>query len=59
MQTNKACTVHYLLLFNPDDSYLIFANHFFVNRCNLDGTNLITLLIRESGGAAGIEYDLT
>ncbi|CAI8033001.1 Low-density lipoprotein receptor-related protein 6, partial [Geodia barretti] len=40
------------------DSYLIFANHFFINRCNLDGSSLVTLLIRQSGGAAGIEYDL-
>ena len=45
-------------VFFTDDSYLIFSNHFFINRCNLDGSNLITLVIRESGGAAGIEFDL-
>ena len=44
---------------STDDSYLLFANHYFINRCNLDGTNLITLVIRQSGGAAGMEFDLS
>ena len=51
-------TYPYTLCLHADDSYLLFANHFFILRCNLDGTNLITLLTRESGGAAGIEFDL-
>jgi len=41
-----------------DTSYLLFANHFFIFRVNLDGTNPLVLLTQFSGGAAGIEFDL-
>ena len=41
-----------------DTSYLLFANHFFILRVNLDGTNPLVLITQFSGGAAGIEFDL-
>ena len=38
--------------------YLLFTNHFFVNRANLDGSGLSVVVGVDSGGAIGIEFHL-
>lgn len=41
-----------------DSDYLLFANHFFINRVNLDGSGLSVVLGIDTGGAVGIEFHL-
>ena len=44
-------------LHGPSDSdYLLFANHFFIVRANLDGSELAIVLGVDTGGAVGIQF---
>ena len=36
--------------------YLLFANHFFINRANYDGSGLSVLLTLPTGGAVGVQF---
>lgn len=40
-----------------DVPYLLFANRQFIQRCNLDGSELKTLVNRTGGNAIALDYD--
>ena len=47
-----------IFVYFSGSEYLLFSNHFFVNRANLDGSGLSVVVGVDSGGAVGIEFHL-